>query len=79
MENLFKYAKKELSQDAFLLWVAANINAEEKDLRTVARKFIVFLSGRRLKEEDIERVELHPQWNKIDIFLDVILRSGYNG
>lgn len=29
MENLFNYATKELSQDAFLMWLTANYNCEE--------------------------------------------------
>lgn len=29
MENLFNYATKELSQDAFLMWLMANYNCEE--------------------------------------------------
>ena len=36
MENLFNYATKELSQDAFLMWLMANYNCEEdKQLKDV--------------------------------------------
>lgn len=45
MENLFKYAKKELSQDAFLLWVLSHACSEDKAMRELARNFISFLTG----------------------------------
>ena len=41
MENLFNYATKELSQDAFLMWLMANYNCEEDNqLKYASRKFI---------------------------------------
>lgn len=72
MENLFNYATKELSQDAFLMWLMANYNCEEdKELKDASRKFICKLfaiNNIDINENDILNVEVYPQENKIDIY-----------
>lgn len=72
MENLFNYATKELSQDAFLMWLMANYNCEEdKQLKDASRKFICKLfeiNNVDINENDILNVEVYPQENKIDIY-----------
>ena len=38
MKNLFDYATKELSQDAFLRWLFENYNCKNEKVRQVCRK-----------------------------------------
>lgn len=78
MENLFKYAKKELSQDAFLLWTLSHACSEDKAMREFSRNFISFLTGRENKDLNIEKIELKPQWEKVDILAEITLKSGEN-
>ena len=44
-KNLFDYAKKELSQDGFLMWLIDSYNDENEEIRNVSRSFIEFLTG----------------------------------
>ena len=44
-KNLFDYATKELSQDAFILWLFDSWNSDNEIERTTSRKFIQFISG----------------------------------
>ena len=74
MKNLFDFATKELSQDAFLLWVLSNANnrsADKKDkaAHDVAVDFISFLTGKH--DFTIEKVTLRPKWGKIDIVAEI--------
>ncbi|MEI3536529.1 MAG: hypothetical protein V8R16_07320 [Bacilli bacterium] len=76
MENLFNYATKELSQDAFLMWLMANYNCEEdKQLKDASRKFICKLfeiNNVDINENDILNVEVYPQENK-SIFMQLLM------
>lgn len=76
MDNLFKYAKKELSQDAFLAWMLSNADKRNSDKveRKVALDFISFLLKKDIT--DVSTVELHPQWNHIDIVAEITTESG---
>ena len=81
MKNLFKYAKRELSQDAFLRWVIENYNCEEENVRHVARGIILdFLKeGRCCKdyiEDDIEKLWTKSQDHYCDISIWVKMKSG---
>lgn len=71
--NLFRFATKELSQDAFLLWLVSNAdkrqNIADKSLQKVAHKFVRALIGPYDKE--IEFVEVERQWNHIDVSFSV--------
>lgn len=73
MENLFKYAKKELSQDAFLLWMLSNACSEDETLKPLAAELISFLTGE--KDLKIKDFKLNPQWEKIDIVAEVTLEN----
>ena len=83
MENLFNYATKELSQDAFLMWLMANYNCEEdKELKYASRKFICKLfeiNNVDINENDILNAKVYPQENKIDIYaiIDVQNKGKY--
>ena len=71
--NLFDYAKGELSQDAFLSWLAQNADeayTEDRDLHAVAQMFVKKLLGkysRAIKTVEVEQ----RQWEKIDVSFTV--------
>ena len=79
MENLFNYATKELSQDAFLMWLMANYNCEEdKQLKDASRKFICKLfeiNNIDINENDILNAKVYPQKNKIDIYAIIDIKD----
>lgn len=79
MENLFNYATKELSQDAFLMWLIANYNCEEdKQLKNASRKFICKLfeiNNFDINENDILNAKVYPQENKIDIYAIIDIKG----
>lgn len=65
-KNLFDYATKELSQDAFLMWLIDSHNSDDDIEKMVSRKFIYFISGIS-EDEVLKEVWVKPQWCKIDI------------
>lgn len=74
MENIFKFATKELSQDAFIMWLVSNYN-EQKDLelRNASLSFISFLTGNKLGVDELSnsRIEVFSQVNHTDISIDI--------
>lgn len=64
MKNLFDYATKELSQDAFLRWLFENY--EDPVLGEVANDLIGKFCNFR-ESEKLQSLETKIQWNKIDI------------
>ena len=64
MENLFNFATKELSQDAFLRWLFESW--KDKDLTPVVsallKKFCLLSD-----DENITEIKTWAQWRKIDI------------
>lgn len=64
-KNLFDYATKELSQDAFILWLFDSWNSDNEIERTTSRKFIQFISGVG-ENENIQSVWVKPQWYRMD-------------
>ena len=70
MKNLFDYATKELSQDAFLRWLFENYNCEDEDVCLQAKKLIgSFLGIDNLEVEEITELKTYSQWKKVDILL----------
>lgn len=65
-KNIFDYAKKELSQDAFLMYIVDCYNSTNKIERDTSRRFIRFLVGLP-EDEEITKIWMKPQWYKIDI------------
>lgn len=74
--NMFKFATKELSQDAFLCWLINGINTKDEGLKKLAKEFIKLIVNKtkndKLKKyinnEDY-RVEIKQQYKNIDILL----------
>ena len=70
--NLFDFATKELSQDAFLLWLVSNADKhcqEDESLHKVAQGFVRALIGPYNKE--IISVKVEKQWKHIDVAFSV--------
>lgn len=74
--NMFRFATKELSQDAFLCWLINGINTEDREARELARNFIKLIVNKigsnKLKkyiESENYRVEIKPQYKNIDVLL----------
>ena len=66
MKNLFDYATKELSQDAFLCWLFANYDDAElsEPVKKILTEFCELSSN-----EKITNIEILRQWRKIDIWI----------
>lgn len=70
MKNLFSFATKELSQDAFLSWFIANCNDES--IGEYSYSFINKLTGLKLDffEQDIKEIKVTQQKHNMDIIVD---------
>lgn len=64
MNNIFNYATKELSQDAYLMWLISSYNDQDKNLASFSKKFIFYLLG--VKQKPIDSIKVYPQLNEID-------------
>lgn len=71
MKNLFDFATKELSQDAFLRWVLCH--CADEDLSEFSCEFISFLTNGdlSLKKNDVSKVVVRPQMGKLDIIVQI--------
>ncbi|WP_461054364.1 PD-(D/E)XK nuclease family protein [Spirosoma arcticum] len=80
--NLFSYATSELSQDAFICWLAAwadpKFQAADPHLHQIAREFIVSMI-RKVKHDydqaNVKTVNVRRQVEKLDILIEV--NKGY--
>ena len=73
MKNLFDFATKELSQDAFIRWLVENWNdSEDKKLQNTALDFLDYLCGEKLNL-DLGKalVKTYSQVSHIDICIDI--------
>ncbi len=69
MKNLFDYATKELSQDAFLRWLFESY--ENDDIKPCVRKLLKEFCG--IDEgAEITKMKTRSQWEKIDIEVDLL-------
>lgn len=62
--NLFNYATKELSQDAFLMWLIDNLNCDEEDVKKASKNL---LDEFGIKNDQITKIEVKPQYKNIDV------------
>ena len=69
MENLFDYATKELSQDAFLRWLFENYNCENESVKNACRKLFDSFTNNsdEFKDKTITELTTVAQWKNIDI------------
>lgn len=72
MENLFEFATKELSQDAFLRWLFESYKDEK--LRPCVNALLKEFCG--IKVDSSDTVKTYAQWQKIDIIVDIQKSSG---
>lgn len=74
--NIFKFATKELSQDAFLCWLMNGINTKDEKSKKLAKEFIKLIVNKtkndKLKKyinSEEYKVEIKQQYKNIDILL----------
>lgn len=67
MKNLFEYATKELSQDAFLRWLFENYKCEKEKVREAAYKLLNEFCCLKMKDGDITDLKTCGQYKKIDV------------
>lgn len=67
MKNLFDYATKELSQDAFLRWLFENYNCENESVKTACRKLLDRFTENQFKDKAITDLVTVAQWKNTDI------------
>ena len=67
MKNLFDYATKELSQDAFLRWLFENYNCENESVRNSFRKLFDSFTDNKFVDKTITDLITVAQWKNIDI------------
>ncbi len=69
MKNIFDFATKELSQDAFLSWFIASY--DEPEVSEYSYEFINFLTGYHfINVGDIKKVAIKQQCDGIDVVVD---------
>lgn len=75
IKNLFNYAPKELSQDAFIMWVFDNYDCEE--LKDVAYDFICFLTKGKdgkpivdIRSDGFKKLKVWSQVSHMDVGCD---------
>ena len=77
MKNLFDYATKELSQDAFLIWLFENY--EDEKIGHIAKELLASMinlyENGNTKPDDITDIQTHAQAEKIDIVVDFKLKG----
>lgn len=75
MKNLFDFATKELSQDAFLRWLLENWN--DKDIGPISLEFLKLLTGKKFEKKDIdeERTTSWAQAGHMDIVFDIFIHN----
>ncbi|GAB2785191.1 hypothetical protein HNQ93_002547 [Hymenobacter luteus] len=80
--NIFQYATKELSQDAFIAWLLDWANPgnliHDKDLHHCALDFVQMLLGTEGKQQQliIQSVAVELQWKKIDVTAEIVTTEG---
>lgn len=67
MKNIFDFATKELSQDAFLCWLFENFDCKDNNSLKKASQFIIKKFCDISDNEKIVNVKTYFQWHKIDI------------
>lgn len=73
--NIFHYATKELSQDAFLMWLLNNWNSEDTSVAEASQRVILKFLNKHVDALNIESVVTKSQLRKIDVIAFVTVNS----
>lgn len=72
--NLFSFATKELSQDAFLMWLINNFDSDYEDVRIASKALLkTFIENKSKDDINITKLSTEAQKNKIDILVDCVI------
>jgi len=69
-KNLFEFATKELSQDAFLRWLFENWNSDQNDVRLTSRTLITEVFGTEINFDKVVEFKTRAQERKIDLVIN---------
>lgn len=69
MKNIFAYATKELSQDAFLMWLFENFDCKDSKVKKASLELLKIMTG--IDDLNIKSISVIPQWNRIDITVEI--------
>ena len=76
MNNIFKYATKELSQDAFLCWLANWYNYESP-LKNLSKEFVDLIMSKAGEQDfKLRSISVLRQYNHIDVLLIINESTG---
>lgn len=74
--NIFRYATKELSQDAFLCWLANWYNCDSP-LKSLSKEFVTLIMSRAgVHDFELKSIAILRQYNHIDVLLIINERTG---
>ena len=74
LKNLFSYATKELSQDAFLLWLINNWDCDDKEVKIISKAFINEICG--IDVHNIISIDTMKQEKDMDISARITYKDG---
>lgn len=78
--NIFRISTKELSQDAFIVWMMRWANPVCKELDPLLHKcgsdFLSLLLNNKYEEKQISKVDAGRQWNNIDVWAEIFFSDG---
>ena len=75
MKNLFDYATKELSQDAFLRWLFENYDCENQNVRKICTDLLNHFSDIKANPHEITGLKTYAQVRNIDIIVEFYFNS----
>ena len=74
--NIFRYATKELSQDAFLCWLANWYNYDSP-LKSLSKEFVDLIMSRAgVPDSELKSISVLRQYNHIDVLLIINESTG---
>jgi len=76
--NIFKYAKRELSQDAMVCWLLACLHSSEFEYFKIGLNFIRFIFNDNTIQENeviIESGSPYNQYSHMDVYAVICVRS----
>lgn len=78
MKNLFDFATKELSQDAFLRWLFESYDSSDAEVKDASRGLLIdFINNPKYRTDSIVKLWTKAQDHKADIVVWVEMNDGY--